>query len=165
MREQPTGLAEASVQQIVAQVDARLAHHTQQQHENMAKELETIRRNLARSQTPADVFESYAKEQQAYIAKEMAELRASAPFRGTPQVKVAEEMVEVLEDNQVQLENLLVSKYIGFFQTQVGSWSKKLSTADQVIEIWSEVQRTWTNLESLSGRRSSARSCPRTPSA
>jgi len=77
VREQEASLAEASVQQIVTQVDAKLALHTRQQHENMTKELEAIRRNLARSQTPADAFESYAKEQQAYITKEMAELRAS----------------------------------------------------------------------------------------
>ena len=69
--------------------------------------------------------------------------------RGLPQVKVAEDMVEVLEDNQVQLQNLLASKYIGFFQTQVASWSTKLSNTDQVLEIWQEVQRTWSNLESI----------------
>jgi dynein heavy chain len=66
-----------------------------------------------------------------------------------PQVKVAEEVIEVLEDNQVNLQNLLASKFIAFFKVQVGSWSAKLSTADQVLEIWMEVQRTWSNLESI----------------
>lgn len=69
--------------------------------------------------------------------------------RGLPQIKPAEEMIEILEDNQVQLQNLLASKYIAFFADGVGSWSKKLSTTDQVIEIWGEVQRTWSNLESI----------------
>jgi dynein heavy chain len=69
--------------------------------------------------------------------------------RNSPQIKPAEEMIEVLEDNQVQLQNLLSSKYIGFFAEEVGSWSRKLSNADQVIEIWNEVQRTWSNLESI----------------
>ena len=68
---------------------------------------------------------------------------------GLPQVKVAEEMIEVLEDNQVNLQNLLASKFIAHFKEQVGSWSNKLSTTDQVIEIWLEVQRTWSNLESI----------------
>ena len=68
---------------------------------------------------------------------------------GLPQVRVAEEMIEVLEDNQVNLQNLLASKFIAFFKEQVGSWSMKLSTTDQVIEIWLEVQRTWSNLESI----------------
>jgi len=68
---------------------------------------------------------------------------------GLAQVKVAEEVIEVLEDNQVQLQNQLASKYIAFFQEPVGSWAKKLATADQVIEIWLEVQRTWGNLESI----------------
>ena len=69
--------------------------------------------------------------------------------RGIPQVKVAEEMIEVLEDNQVQVQNLLASKYIAFFSEEVGSWSKKLSSADSVLEIWGEIQRTWSNLESI----------------
>jgi hypothetical protein len=51
---------------------------------------------------------------------------------GLAQVKVAEEVIEVLEDNQVQLQNQLASKYIAFFQEPVGNWAKKLATADQV---------------------------------
>lgn len=45
---------------------------------------------------------------------------------------VSEELIETLEDNQVQLQNMLTSKYIAFFQEQVSSWQKKLSNADQV---------------------------------
>lgn len=60
-----------------------------------------------------------------------------------------EELIETLEDNQVQLQNMLTSKYIAFFQEQVSSWQKKLSNADQVITIWFEVQRTWSHLESI----------------
>lgn len=44
----------------------------------------------------------------------------------------SEELIETLEDNQVQLQNMLTSKYIAFFQEQVSSWQKKLSNADQV---------------------------------
>ena len=50
---------------------------------------------------------------------------------------------------QVQLQNMSTSKYIGHFATEVSSWQKKLSTADQVITIYLEVQRTWSHLESI----------------
>ncbi|XP_013396327.1 dynein beta chain, ciliary isoform X2 [Lingula anatina] len=60
-----------------------------------------------------------------------------------------EELIETLEDNQVQLQNMLTSKYIAHFLEEVSGWQKKLSTADQVITIWMEVQRTWSHLESI----------------
>jgi len=50
---------------------------------------------------------------------------------------------------QVQLQNMLTSKYIDHFLDEVTVWQKKLSTADQVIGIWFEVQRTWSHLESI----------------
>ena len=60
-----------------------------------------------------------------------------------------DELIETLEDHQVQLQNMLQSKYIAFFQDQVSSWQKKLSQADQVIQILREVQKTWAHLESI----------------
>lgn len=44
---------------------------------------------------------------------------------------------------------MLTSKFIAHFLEEVSSWQKKLSTADQVISIWFEVQRTWSHLESI----------------
>ena len=64
-------------------------------------------------------------------------------------LQVSETLVEALEENQVQLQNMLTSKYIAHFLEQVSSWQKKLAQADQVITIWMEVQRTWSNLESI----------------
>ena len=49
----------------------------------------------------------------------------------------------------MQLQNLITSKYIAHFLEEVSSWQKKLSTADSVIGIWLEVQRTWSHLESI----------------
>ncbi|KAL4648151.1 dynein heavy chain 9, axonemal-like [Arapaima gigas] len=66
-----------------------------------------------------------------------------------PLIKTDEELIEILEDNQVQLQNLMSSKYIAFFLEEVSTWQKKLSTADSVIGIWFEVQRTWSHLESI----------------
>ncbi|XP_058061407.1 LOW QUALITY PROTEIN: dynein beta chain, ciliary-like [Anopheles bellator] len=64
-------------------------------------------------------------------------------------LKVSEEVIEMLEENQVQLQNLLSSKYIAFFLDQVSSWQLALSNADQVITAWFEVQRKWMYLESI----------------
>lgn len=64
-------------------------------------------------------------------------------------LKVREELIEVLEDNQVQLQNMLSSKFIGHFYNEVASWQVKLNTADRVINLWLEVQRTWAYLEAI----------------
>ncbi|XP_044194722.1 dynein heavy chain 9, axonemal isoform X6 [Thunnus albacares] len=66
-----------------------------------------------------------------------------------PLLRSDEELIETLEDNQVQLQNLMSSKYIAHFLDEVSSWQSKLSVADSVISIWFEVQRTWTHLESI----------------
>jgi dynein heavy chain len=66
-----------------------------------------------------------------------------------PLLKTSEELVETLEDNQVQLQNMMTSKFVGYFLEQVSSWQKKLSNADAVINIWMEVQLTWSHLESI----------------
>ncbi|XP_038013499.1 dynein heavy chain 9, axonemal-like [Motacilla alba alba] len=71
------------------------------------------------------------------------------PRTQTPLLKSDEELVETLEDNQVQLQNLMSSKYIAFFLEEVSAWQRKLSTADSVISLWFEVQRTWCHLESI----------------
>ena len=64
-------------------------------------------------------------------------------------LKPSDELIETLEDNQVQLQNMLTSKYIAHFLVEVTAWQKKLSIADQVISILLEVQRTWSHLESI----------------
>lgn len=71
------------------------------------------------------------------------------PRTGTMLLKSDELLVETLEDNQVQLQNLMMSKYLSHFLKEVTSWQQKLSTADSVISIWFEVQRTWSHLESI----------------
>ncbi|MGH0142545.1 UNVERIFIED_CONTAM: hypothetical protein FKN15_019724 [Acipenser sinensis] len=66
-----------------------------------------------------------------------------------PLLKSDEELIETLEDNQVQLQAILQSKYVEYFIEQVSSLQKKLTVADSVIFIWMEVQRTWSHLESI----------------
>lgn len=71
------------------------------------------------------------------------------PRTGCKLLKASEELIETLEDNQVQLQNLITSKFIAHFLEEVSVWQAKLSIADQVISVWFEVQRTWIHLESI----------------
>ncbi|UYV64230.1 DNAH9 [Cordylochernes scorpioides] len=68
---------------------------------------------------------------------------------GLSLVTVSEELIEVLEDNQVQLQNLMTSKYIDFFLEEISGWQQRLSQTDQVLSIFMDVQRTWSHLESI----------------
>lgn len=61
----------------------------------------------------------------------------------------SEELIETLEENQVALQNMMTSKFIDFFLGEVSDWQKKLSNADQVIQVFFEVQRKWCYLESI----------------
>lgn len=64
-------------------------------------------------------------------------------------LRATEELIETLEENQVQLQNLLGSKFIAYFLTEVTEWQTSLANADQVIGIWFDVQRKWMYLESI----------------
>ncbi|XP_037537274.1 dynein heavy chain 11, axonemal [Nematolebias whitei] len=68
---------------------------------------------------------------------------------GTPLLKADENLIETLEDNQVQLQNILMSKYVEYFQLEVSGWQRKLMVADLVISSWMCVQRTWAHLNSI----------------
>ncbi|XP_031759446.1 dynein heavy chain 11, axonemal [Xenopus tropicalis] len=68
---------------------------------------------------------------------------------GTPLIQTDELLFETLDNNQVQLQVIMQSKYVEYFIEQVTSWQKRLNLADSVIYIWMEVQRTWSHLESI----------------
>ncbi len=63
--------------------------------------------------------------------------------------RTSEELIETLEENQVQLQNMMTSKYIAYFLEEISTWQKRLSMVDQVISLWFDVQRTWSHLESI----------------
>ena len=58
-------------------------------------------------------------------------------------------VVMLMYSPQVQLQNMMTSKFVGYFLEEVSNWQKKLATADSVITIWFEVQLTWSHLESI----------------
>ncbi|KAI9209879.1 dynein heavy chain and region D6 of dynein motor-domain-containing protein, partial [Polychytrium aggregatum] len=67
----------------------------------------------------------------------------------TPLLKSSEELIETLEDNQVMLQNMMTSKYVAHFETQINKWQNTLSTVDSVTTLWLEVQQTWSHLENI----------------
>ena len=71
------------------------------------------------------------------------------PRTGTRLIRASEELIELLEDNQVQLQNIAMSKYIAFFHEEVEFWQNRLFNADQVLSGLTEVQRTWGHLEPI----------------
>ena len=54
------------------------------------------------------------------------------PRTKTKLIKTSEELIEVLEENQVQLQNIAMSKYIAFFREEVEFWQNRLLQADNV---------------------------------
>ncbi len=51
------------------------------------------------------------------------------PRTGIAVLRITDEAIEALETNQVQLQNMLTSKFIGFFLEIVSGWQKRLATA------------------------------------
>ncbi|XP_018058898.1 PREDICTED: dynein heavy chain 9, axonemal [Atta colombica] len=64
-------------------------------------------------------------------------------------LNISEEAIEMLEENQVQLQNMLESKYVAYFLDEVTNWQQKLNNADATINAWFRVQRAWMHLESI----------------
>ena len=81
--------------------------------------------------------------------KDMEFTHEKHPRTGCTLLRTSEELIETLEENQVQLQNMMTSKYIGFFLKEISSWQKTLGVVDTVIAFWMDVQRTWSYLESI----------------
>jgi dynein heavy chain len=64
-------------------------------------------------------------------------------------IKLAEEDFECLEDHQLQVQNMMGSRYLATFETEVTHWKNTLSGVYEVVTIMTEIQRTWSYLETL----------------
>ncbi|KAM6052185.1 dynein axonemal heavy chain 10 [Chlamydotis macqueenii] len=74
-------------------------------------------------------------------------------FKGTEKrgfiLGSVDEILEILDDNNVNLQSVLGSRFVGPFLSTVHHWEKTLSLIGEVIEIWMVVQRKWMYLESI----------------
>ena len=68
---------------------------------------------------------------------------------GYTMLRGSEDLIETLEENQVQLQTMMTSKFIGYFLEEISGWQKTLCVVDHVITLWFAVQRTWSHLESI----------------
>jgi dynein heavy chain len=64
-------------------------------------------------------------------------------------VKVTEEDVEQLENDQLVVQSMMGSKYMPTFEKDISSWKKGLGSVEKVSSIWAEIQRAWAYLVSL----------------
>lgn len=64
-------------------------------------------------------------------------------------LKVSEELIETLDDNQMQLQNISTSKHIEYLLDKLSYWQRVLSGIDNLIVNWFEVQRKWIYLECI----------------
>ncbi|XP_055373642.1 dynein beta chain, ciliary isoform X2 [Condylostylus longicornis] len=71
------------------------------------------------------------------------------PQRNVKLLKVSEQLIETLDDNQMQLQNISTSKYIEFILPKIIKWQEILTNIDSLITLWFEVQRKWMYLESI----------------
>uniref|UniRef100_A0A8C2U8V4 Dynein axonemal heavy chain 10 n=1 Tax=Coturnix japonica TaxID=93934 RepID=A0A8C2U8V4_COTJA len=74
-------------------------------------------------------------------------------FKGTEKrgfvLGSVDEILEVLDDNTVNLQSILGSRFVGPFLTAGHQLEKSLALIGEVIEIWMVVQRKWMYLESI----------------
>uniref|UniRef100_A0A8C9FH70 Dynein axonemal heavy chain 10 n=1 Tax=Pavo cristatus TaxID=9049 RepID=A0A8C9FH70_PAVCR len=74
-------------------------------------------------------------------------------FKGTEKrgfiLGSVDEILEILDDNSVNLQSILGSRFVGPFLSTVHRLEKTLSLIGEVIEIWMVVQRKWMYLESI----------------
>lgn len=64
-------------------------------------------------------------------------------------VRVPEEVVESLEDNQMQLQNIASMRFNDFFIDQVEDWVRKLGLVDTNMYLLLDVQKKWQYLETI----------------
>ena len=64
-------------------------------------------------------------------------------------LKLREEDFECLEEHQLQVNNMLLSKYVGYFEKTVEAWKQDLGSIYDVVQLLIEVQKSWSFLENL----------------
>jgi len=66
-----------------------------------------------------------------------------------PLLGIGEEDFESLENDQLVVQGMLASRFVGQFHNEVSSWQKALFNVNEVFLLISEIQRTWSYLEPL----------------
>ena len=56
---------------------------------------------------------------------------------------------EALENHQLSINTMLLSKFVAFFESLFEQWKQDLGSVFDVIQLLSDVQKTWSFLENL----------------
>lgn len=64
-------------------------------------------------------------------------------------LKLLEENFETLEEHQLLVNNMLLSKYVGYFEKIIEGWKLDLGAIYDVVQTLIEVQKSWSFLENL----------------
>jgi dynein heavy chain len=64
-------------------------------------------------------------------------------------LKMTDENFETLEDHQMQINNMLLSKYVSHYESRVERWKMDLGAVYDVNTTLQDVQKTWSFLENL----------------
>jgi dynein heavy chain len=60
-----------------------------------------------------------------------------------------EEMTEKLEENMLALQTILGGKNFEHFESELIEWRDNLNNVDVTVNLWRDVQQTWSYLESI----------------
>lgn len=116
--------------------------------------------NLNLNKYAEDVLDTTEQaKQEAKMEKTLAKLTGiwkEVKFQFTPMkdsdvqlLRLSEEDFELLEENQLQVQSMSASRYVATFEDEIITWQKKLGEVASIVVLSSEIQRTWSFLESL----------------
>jgi dynein heavy chain len=65
-------------------------------------------------------------------------------------VKVTDDIIEALEDNQLELQTMIgMGKFVDHFRSEVEMWQKRLGDVESVLKEWTAVTKQWCALETI----------------
>lgn len=68
---------------------------------------------------------------------------------GITLLRLGEDVSTTLEESQTKIQDILGNRDNAFFIESINYWYKNLSTIENVMSLWLEIQRVWINLETI----------------
>ena len=89
----------------------------------------------------------------AQSRREIAAASAFSHYRSTSisisslTLRRADLVIEALDNNEVALQNMMVNRFIGFFESPIQQWKPKLGQVRSVLEDWVKVLDDWMEMQ------------------
>lgn len=68
---------------------------------------------------------------------------------GITLLRATDDVSNTLEESQTKIQDMLGNRDNSFFIDSINYWHKNLSTVENVMSLWFEIQRVWINLETI----------------